>query len=337
MMLFYLILVIFYSSSIAANQHFSSLGRERSHQCLAKREQSPIAASATQKLSPNRNNRYVSTERRNISVDIINMLVLHYTEMNQQQSIENWEKYDENVGVSCHYMIGENGGLFQIVHEADRAWHAGNSYWRGHTNINSYSIGIEHVNMGVSMIHQEGLIQVEGSEKYWFPFSEEQKQKSIEVCKALVEHYDIPYRNVVTHQAIAPHRKEDPGPLFFYDELAKNGVGLSPVMTYEKDPQKPRYFEREVSQGISISWMQDRLKVFGYKCPQTGKEDNATKDIIRAFQAQYRPKNISGELDLQTMIVLYNLQRDLKYYSTPSQYKQLPNGISPESAIKSVV
>jgi hypothetical protein len=51
-------------------------------------------------------------------------------------------------GVSCHYLVDEHGGIVQMVEEDLRAWHAGQSYWHGETDINSRSIGIEIHNRG---------------------------------------------------------------------------------------------------------------------------------------------------------------------------------------------
>src|SRR5262249_25759390 len=50
--------------------------------------------------------------------------------------------------VSCHYLIFEDGTVVQLVPEARRAWHAGVSAWKGETDINAHSIGIEIVNPG---------------------------------------------------------------------------------------------------------------------------------------------------------------------------------------------
>ena len=50
--------------------------------------------------------------------------------------------------VSCHYLIDEDGTTYRLVDETKRAWHAGKSRWRGVTDINSASVGIEIVNPG---------------------------------------------------------------------------------------------------------------------------------------------------------------------------------------------
>ena len=50
---------------------------------------------------------------------------------------------DPDAKVSAHYFIHRGGRIVQLVDEARRAWHAGVSYWRGETDMNSASLGIE--------------------------------------------------------------------------------------------------------------------------------------------------------------------------------------------------
>jgi AmpD protein len=45
--------------------------------------------------------------------------------------------------VSAHCLIERDGKLLQFVSFLDRAWHAGESEWRGETACNNYSVGIE--------------------------------------------------------------------------------------------------------------------------------------------------------------------------------------------------
>ena len=77
----------------------------------------------------------------------IDMLILHYTGMrNAQEAIDRLR--DPAEGVSSHYVVDEDGAVLRLVPEAMRAWHAGTSYWRGHSELNARSIGIEIVNPG---------------------------------------------------------------------------------------------------------------------------------------------------------------------------------------------
>ena len=71
----------------------------------------------------------------------VTMAVLHYTEMDRDGALQRLT--DPEAKVSAHYFISEDGEVVRLVDEDKRAWHAGASYWRGHKDVNSASIGIE--------------------------------------------------------------------------------------------------------------------------------------------------------------------------------------------------
>ena len=77
----------------------------------------------------------------------VSMLVLHYTGMRTADEAMA-RLCDPQAEVSAHYLIDEDGTVTRLVPEDRRAWHAGRSYWRGITDVNSASIGIELVNPG---------------------------------------------------------------------------------------------------------------------------------------------------------------------------------------------
>jgi len=129
----------------------------------------------------------------------IDMIVLHYTDMvSAHDALVHLCKPESKV--SAHYLVDETGEIFQLVDEERRAWHAGESFWRGHSNINSRSIGIEIANPG----HTNG----------YRAFPELQMQSVIELCHGIIARYAIPARNVVGHSDVAFLRKTDPGELF---------------------------------------------------------------------------------------------------------------------------
>ena len=77
------------------------------------------------------------------------LLMLHYTGM--ESGVAALALLTNPLSeVSCHYIVWEDGRIFQLVPEAARAWHAGRGSWKGETDINSHSIGIEIVNGGQS-------------------------------------------------------------------------------------------------------------------------------------------------------------------------------------------
>ena len=75
------------------------------------------------------------------------MIVLHYTGMPDAEAALD-RLCDPLSKVSAHYLVFEDGRVVQMVQESRRAWHAGQSFWAGETDLNSCSIGIEIVNPG---------------------------------------------------------------------------------------------------------------------------------------------------------------------------------------------
>src|SRR6185437_9705520 len=144
----------------------------------------------------------------------VDMLVLHYTDMaTAKEALE--RLCDAAAKVSAHYLVEEDGTVHALVPEEMRAWHAGVSHWRGNTNINQRSVGIEIANPG----HRLG----------YRPFPKPQMDAVAKLCKEILSRHDISARNVVAHSDIAPTRKKDPGELFDWKGLAEQGIGLWPA------------------------------------------------------------------------------------------------------------
>lgn len=101
--------------------------------------------------------------------------------------------------VSAHFFISRSGELWQFASVDDRAWHAGLSSYRGRSNCNDDSIGIE----------LEGL---EGG-----LFEPAQYDSLTALCAALLQQY--PVAHVAGHEHIAPGRKQDPGAGFEWHQL----------------------------------------------------------------------------------------------------------------------
>ncbi len=101
--------------------------------------------------------------------------------------------------VSAHFYIRRDGQLWQFVSCDDRAWHAGVSSYRGRSNCNDDSIGIE-------------LEGIEGG-----PFETAQYETLVSLCAALAQRY--PITHVAGHEHVAPERKLDPGAGFCWPRL----------------------------------------------------------------------------------------------------------------------
>jgi AmpD protein len=96
--------------------------------------------------------------------------------------------------VSAHFLIRRDGELCQFVPCGARAWHAGESSWKGRTQCNDFSIGVELEGTGEA------------------PFTDTQYKQLAFLTRALQARY--PIRDIVGHSDVAPRRKNDPGPQF---------------------------------------------------------------------------------------------------------------------------
>ncbi len=196
-------------------------------------------------------------DERGRSVD---MIVLHYTGMLPgAKALERLT--DAASKVSCHYLVEDDGTIFSLVPEGKRAFHAGVSSWKGDAATNARSIGVEIVNPG----HEWGYRE--------FP------KKQIDMVCALVKdirtRQDIPLANVLGHSDVAPQRKEDPGELFPWKRLAKEGVAIGP---YEGAPDATIAYEDALGM----------LRAIGYDAP-----DKAHAAALVAFQRRFCPKALA--------------------------------------------
>jgi N-acetylmuramoyl-L-alanine amidase len=218
---------------------------------------------AIERPSPNHDER-----RRPIS-----MVVLHYTDMlSADEAIA--RLCDPEAGVSCHYLVTRTGEVVRMVPEERRAWHAGRSYWRGITDVNDDSIGIELDNPG----HTNG----------YEPFSDAQVDALIPLLSDIMQRRHITRGNVVGHSDIAPARKRDPGELFPWSRLARLRLALPRPTRNLMDPQW-------TDAGFLLA-----LERFGYDV----SDPMAT---IVAFQRRFRPELIDGEIDGECRCILLAL------------------------------
>ena len=217
------------------------------------------------------------------------LLILHYTGMSSAAKAIDWLARAES-NVSCHYVVDEDGRITQLVPESLRAWHAGASYWRGETDINSHSIGIEIQNPG----HQHGYPD--------FPAA--QMAGVIALGKDIAQRHGMAADAVLAHSDIAPGRKIDPGEKFNWALLARQGLGLRvrPSLLRADDPGlDPGACGRRVSEA------QEMLALYGYRVERTGVLDDLTCHVLKAFQAHFRPRRVDGRLDRSTELTLERL------------------------------
>jgi N-acetylmuramoyl-L-alanine amidase len=219
----------------------------------------------------------------------LDMLVLHYTGMKDGAAALTRMQENREPRVSAHYMVEEDGRVFALVAEDKRAWQAGRSWWQGHEDLNSRSIGIEIVNGG----HDFGLP----------PFPEAQIVAVIELCRGILQRWPIPQSRILAHSDIAPDRKEDPGERFPWKRLAEAGIGLWPA------PSRPEPWMMHGASlgdaGMTVEGLQRDLAAIGYRIAVTGNFDAATAAVVRAFQRRWRPERVDGEGDVVTITLAH--------------------------------
>ena len=139
------------------------------------------------------------------------LIVLHYTEQDSvQRSLDTLRSANSKGPVSSHYLVGDDGRIYQLVADGDRAWHAGSGSWGTITDLNNASIGIE--------------IDNDVGEAY----TEAQIAALLRLLDDLTTRLNIPKSQVIGHADMAPTRKRDPGSLFPWQRLANAGFGRWP-------------------------------------------------------------------------------------------------------------
>ena len=204
--------------------------------------------------SPNFNDR--------IGYDAPSMLILHYTGMQSAKgALEHLCKSESQV--SAHYLIEEKGKTHNLVPEEKRAWHAGVSYWKGETDINSAAIGIEITNPG----HEFGYVE----------FSDKQMMAVQNLCEKLIKMYKIPLSRVLGHSDVAPGRKIDPGHLFPWERLAESGIGLWP---------KPQEMDYQAAEDLILNKdaFHELLCAYGYS------SEAEFSDIVVEYHRHFYPE-----------------------------------------------
>lgn len=216
-------------------------------------------------------------------------IVLHYTVSDRERALSLLSQGE----VSSHYLItdDEPPRVYQLVDESRSAWHAGQSYWRGRTWLNATSIGIEIVNRG--QVNRDGTT-------LWQPYPQSQIDTVVALVRDIARRHGVSAENIVGHSDIAPQRKQDPGPLFPWHRLAEQGL----ARWYQPEAVAARSIEFAREGLPAIAWFQEQLTRVGYEVPRHGELDDATSNVIRAFQMRYRPGDFSGVPDVETAAIL---------------------------------
>ena len=182
------------------------------------------------------------------------LVVIHYTAMQgAQPALE--RLCDPAAEVSAHYLIGNNGQIWQLVDEAQRAWHAGAGRWGAICDVNSHSVGIELDNTGAH------------------PFAHAQMQALARLLRGILQRWQIPAHGVIGHSDMAPTRKQDPGAKFDWQGLARIGLAIWPGPLATPMPQPD-------------------MAAFRADCARFGYDnspDIPDRAVLAAFRLRFRP------------------------------------------------
>ena len=216
------------------------------------------------------------------------MLILHYTGMESSDAALEWLTRTESK-VSAHYLVDEEGRIAQMVAESERAWHAGQSYWAGETDLNSCSIGIEIHNPG----HEFGYGE----------FPDAQMRAVEALCLDILSRRAIPPERVLAHSDIAPGRKRDPGERFDWERLARAGIGL----WVEPAPVGGDEGLGVGDESEAVAILQRGLQEYGYGVEVTSTYGKGLEQVVEAFQRHFRPARVDGRADQSTRETLARL------------------------------
>jgi len=219
----------------------------------------------------------------------IKYLIIHYTAM---RSHEEAIKYlcNKNNKVSSHFLINKTGDVFNLVNLSFRAWHAGKSFWKKESDINSSSLGIELDNSGHFLDFEN--------------FSALQIEALIKLIKYLKKKYKIKPHNILGHSDIAPYRKFDPGEKFPWKKLYNKDICFFPL---KLSISRSRTIDEKLNKIFAAS-MKSRslymLEIIGYNVSTSFDDRKYFKMLIRAYQMHYMGKDVTGILNKKTYEII---------------------------------
>jgi len=205
----------------------------------------------------------------------ISFLILHYTAL---PSITDSIKYlcDKKNKVSCHYIISQNGKIYNLVDEKHRAWHAGQSAWLLEKDLNSASIGIE---LDFSTINNNNK------------FSKLLIESLISLLKYLKKKYKIDKKNILGHSDIAPYRKIDPGERFPWKKLYNLNLSYNPKKVSLIKSEKIRIWFRKNKIYSNKSKILIMLNFIGYDISKSINNNSSYKRLISNYKSHYIQKS----------------------------------------------
>ena len=216
-------------------------------------------------------NKYKSPNYNSRNSSKIKLIIIHYTALKNTTDGISYLCNKVNK-VSSHYFISQDGTVYSLVDDKFRAWHAGQSYWEGRTDINSISIGIE---------------------LDYSPYGKNNKysKKMISSLKKLLikiqKKYEISKNHILAHSDVAPFRKKDPGKHFPWQSLSSSKL----ILNLRKLKKKEINIMEKWFHSHNLKSKKQKtilaLSLIGYDTREVYKNDKLYNKLIRAYRIRY--------------------------------------------------
>ncbi len=216
----------------------------------------------TKYKSPNYNSRNKSK---------IQLIIIHYTALRNTKEAITYLCTKEKK-VSAHYLISQNGVIYNLVNERFRAWHAGQSFWQDIVDINSFSIGIE-LDYNPNGKNNK--------------FSSKMISSLKKLILKIIDKHKINKKNILAHSDISPFRKKDPGKYFPWKSLRNEKI-ISNFQNIKKNDTKiiedwfKKYNIRTKKRIIIFA-----LSLIGYDTRKVYKNLKQYNRLISAYKSRY--------------------------------------------------
>ncbi len=239
----------------------------------------------TKYKSPNYNSRNNSK---------IQLIIIHYTALNNSLDAVSYLCAKEKK-VSTHYLISQNGTVYNLVKDKFRAWHAGQAFWQEITDINSISIGIE-LDYNPNGKNNKFTVKMIYSLK--------------KLILKLQKNYKIHKNGILAHSDISPFRKKDPGKYFPWQSLSSSLLILN-LKKLKKIEMKiiEKWFNihnlKSKKQKIILA-----LSLIGYDTRKVYKNSKLYNKLISAYRIRY----LKGEDKIKNKSVYNELMKHLLNY-----------------------
>jgi len=193
-----------------------------------------------------------------------------------------------NLGLSTHYIIGQNGKIYELVSPKKTAYHAGLSHWLNHPgkSLNDCSIGIELESPSLGQNPADYNKKLMSALRW--------------LLRKLTTTYHLRPENILGHSDIAPTRKPDPGVAFPWQNLYRNNLSVwyKHRLTTLKDEASEQKLLEQI--GYDTNCLAAARYAFCRRfIPQEIPLNNDIKNLLdNPFDTGFYPSNAAFYLDV---------------------------------------